>query len=123
MHGKIRWGILSTAKIAREKVIPALQNGGFCEVTAICSRSIEQAEATAKALNIPKAYGSYEELLKDQEIDAIYNPLPNNMHLEWSIKAYERPANTFCAKSPLDLNANEAIELSTVLPNNIHRLK
>ena len=113
MQSKLRWGILSTAKIAREKVIPALQNGDYCEVTAICSRSIEQAEATAKALNITKAYGSYEELLKDQEIDAIYNPLPNNMHLEWSIKALKAGKHVLCEK-PIGLNANEAIELNSV---------
>ena len=113
MQSKIRWGILSTAKIAREKVIPALQNGDYCEVTAICSRSIEQAEATAKALNIPKAYGSYEELLKDPELDAIYNPLPNNMHLEWSIKAIKAGKHVLCEK-PIGLNAKEAIELSKV---------
>ncbi len=87
--------------------------GDFCEVTAICSRSIEQAEATAKALNITKAYGSYEELLKDQEIDAIYNPLPNNMHLEWSIKALKAGKHVLCEK-PIGLNANEAIELNSV---------
>ncbi len=113
MQGKIRWGILSTAKIGREKVIPALQNGEYCEVTAICSRSIEQADATAKALNIAKAYGSYEELLKDPEIDAIYNPLPNNMHLEWTIKAIKAGKHVLCEK-PIGLNAKEAIELNNV---------
>ncbi len=107
---KIRWGILSTAKIGVTKVIPAMQKGKLCEITAISSRKIEKAKKTAQKLNIPKAYGSYEELLKDPDIDAIYNPLPNNMHVPWTIKAMETGKHVLCEK-PVGLNANEAEKL------------
>ena len=110
MKKKINWGVLSTAKIGREKVIPAMQKGTYSEVVAICSRNIEQATQTAKLLNIEKAYGSYEELLADPDIDAIYNPLPNSMHLEWTIKAIEAGKHVLCEK-PIGLNAKEAAQL------------
>src|SRR5215213_9937128 len=95
---KVRWGILSTAKIGREKVIPAIQKGKLCEVVAIASRQKQVAEKEAAQLNIPKAYGSYEELLADPEIDAIYIPLPNHLHVEWSIKAIEAGKHVLCEK-------------------------
>ncbi len=95
---KIRWGILSTAKIGREKVIPALQKGSLCEVVAIASRKKEQAESAASSLNIPKAYGSYEDLLNDAEIDAVYIPLPNHLHVEWSIKSLQAGKHVLCEK-------------------------
>lgn len=107
---KIRWGILSTAIIGREQVIPAMQNGEFCQVMAISSRSIEKAEKTANELGIPKAYGSYEELLSDPEIDAIYNPLPNHLHVPWSIKALEAGKHVLCEK-PIALSSAEARKL------------
>lgn len=103
---KIRWGIISTAKIGVKQVIPAMQQGEFSEVTAIASRSLEQARETAKQLKIPKYYGSYEELLADTEIDAIYNPLPNNLHCEWSIRAMEAGKHILCEK-PLGLTCKE----------------
>ena len=86
---KIRWGVISTAKIGLEKVIPAMQNASFCDIQAIASRDQPRADAAASALNIPKAYGSYEALLADSEIDAIYNPLPNHLHVPVSIQALE----------------------------------
>ena len=107
---KIRFGILSTANIGTAKVIPAMQQGEFTEVTAISSRGLEKAQAAADKLNIPKAYGSYEELLADPEIDAIYNPLPNNMHVEWSIKALEAGKHVLCEK-PIGLSSTEAQKL------------
>lgn len=107
---KVRWGVLSTAKIAREKVIPAMQQGALCEVTAIASRNEEQAKAEAARLNIPKAYGSYEELVNDQEIDAVYIPLPNHMHVPWTIKALEAEKHVLCEK-PVALSSAEAKEL------------
>lgn len=110
MTQKVRWGILSTAKIGREKLIPAMQKSSHCEVSAICSRNIEQAAETAKMLNIGKAYGSYEELLNDPEIDAIYNPLPNHMHVDWTIKAIEAGKHVLCEK-PFGLNAEDAERL------------
>jgi len=103
---KIRWGVLSTAKIAVEKVIPAMQRGEYCEVTAIASRDVAKAEATAGALGIRKAFGSYEALLADPDIDAIYNPLPNHLHVNWSIAALESGKHVLCEK-PIGLSAAE----------------
>jgi len=84
---KLRWGVLSTANIGLEKVIPAMQEGEYCEMSAIASQSQEKAQAAAAQLSIPKAYGSYDELLVDAEIDAVYIPLPNHLHVPWAIKA------------------------------------
>ncbi|MEE3231345.1 MAG: Gfo/Idh/MocA family oxidoreductase, partial [Planctomycetota bacterium] len=89
MSAKIRWGVLGVAKIAVEKVIPAMQQGEFAEVTAIASRDAARAASAAESLGIAKSYGSYEELLADPDIDAVYNPLPNHLHVSWSVKAAE----------------------------------
>jgi predicted dehydrogenase len=107
MPNKLRWGILSTASIGVRKVIPGMQNGEWSEVTAIASRHLHKAEAAAKSLGIPKAYGSYEELLADPQIEAVYNPLPNQMHVPWSIKAAEAGKHVLCEK-PLSLTVEEA---------------
>ncbi len=107
---KIKWGILSTAKIGLKQVIPAIQQGVYSEVSAIASRSLEKAEVAASSLGIPKAYGSYEELLKDAEIDVIYNPLPNNLHKEWTIKAMEAGKHVLCEK-PIALTVGEAEDM------------
>lgn len=107
---KIRWGVLSTAKIAREKVIPAMQAGQFCSIDAIASRNEEQAKQTAAALNIPKAYASYDALLQDAEIDAVYIPLPNHLHVPWAIKALAANKHVLCEK-PIGLTAAEAKQL------------
>ena len=107
---KVRWGVLSTAKIGWEKVIPAMQAGKFSEIMAIASRSKEQAQAVAERLNIPAAYGSYEELLNDPEIDAIYIPLPNHQHVEWAIKSLEAGKHVLCEK-PIGLSYAEAQHL------------
>ncbi len=107
---KIRWGVLGAANIATAKVIPAMQRGQWSLVTAIASRVREKAEATAQALGIPKAYGSYEELLADPDIDAIYNPLPNHLHVPWSIKAAEHGKHVLCEK-PIAMSATEARQL------------
>ena len=107
---KIRWGILSTAKIGREKVIPAMQNGNYCSIDAIASRDKEQAAAVAAALGIPKSYSSYEALLNDEDIDAVYIPLPNHLHVPWAIKALEANKHVLCEK-PIGLSANEAKQL------------
>lgn len=107
---KIRWGVLSTAKIGRTKLIPALQSSAHNEVLAICSRSVQSARATADELHIERAYGSYEALLADPDIDAIYNPLPNHMHVDWSIKALQAGKHVLCEK-PLGLNAADAQRL------------
>ena len=104
---KIRWGIISTAKIGTAKVIPAMQRGEYCEVVAIASRDIERARQTALQLGIPKAYGSYEDLLGDPEIDAVYNPLPNHLHVPVSIQALQAGKHVLCEK-PIALTAAEA---------------
>ncbi len=107
---KVRWGILSTAKIAREKVIPAMQQSMLCNIVAIASRDLQMAEKVAKQLSIPKAYGNYEALLNDPEVDAVYIPLPNNLHLEWAIKAIAADKHVLCEK-PIGLDVEEAIQL------------
>jgi predicted dehydrogenase len=110
---KVRWGVLSTANIGLQKVLPAMQRGTLCEVVAIASRDEAMAQAAAAQLGIPKAYGSYEELLADPEIDAIYNPLPNHLHVPWSIKAIEAGKHVLCEK-PIGLSAAEGQELLAV---------
>ncbi len=109
---KIRWGILSTAKIGTEKVIPAMQSSKYCDIVAITSRNLEKAQAAADRLGIPQAFGSYEELLASNEIEAIYNPLPNHLHVPWSIKALKAGKHVLCEK-PIGLSAAEAQELLT----------
>src|SRR5438045_3627820 len=110
---KVRWGVLSTADIGIGQVIPAMQQGTYCEMAAIASRSQEKARAAAALLGIPKAYGSYEELLADPEIDAIYNPLPNHLHVPWSIKALQAGKHVLCEK-PIALTSAEAQTLLDV---------
>jgi predicted dehydrogenase len=110
---KLRWGVLSTADIGLKKVIPAMQRGQFTTVAAIASRSLARAQEAAAALGIPAAYGSYEELLADPDIDAIYNPLPNQMHVPWTIKAAEAGKHVLCEK-PLSLTVAEAETLLAV---------
>ncbi len=107
MSKKIRWGVLSTANIAVKKVIPAMQQGQFSSVDAIASRDLDHARKAAGSLNIPKAYGCYEELLADPEIDAIYNPLPNQLHVPWTIRAAEAGKHVLCEK-PLSMTTAEA---------------
>ena len=106
----VRWGILSTAKIGTEKVIPAMQQGELSEITAIASRDADRARAAADALGIPKSYGSYEELLADPDIDAIYNPLPNHLHVSLSIQALEAGKHVLCEK-PIGLTSGEGQQL------------
>jgi predicted dehydrogenase len=104
---KVKWGVLSTAAIGVKKVIPGMQLGEWCEIAAIASRDGQKAEGVARKLRIPKAYWSYEELLADPEIEAIYNPLPNHLHVPWSIKAAEAGKHVLCEK-PIGLNVAEA---------------
>jgi predicted dehydrogenase len=113
MPNKVRWGVLSTAKIAVKKVIPAMQQSEWVEVVAIASRDPGKAEEHARALGIPKAYGSYEELLADPRIEAIYNPLPNPLHVPWSIQAAEAGKHVLCEK-PLSVTVAEAEALLKV---------
>lgn len=107
---KIRWGIISTAKIGVTKVIPGMQKSSLSEVVAISSRSAEGAQAAAGQLGIPTAHSSYEALLADPQVEAVYNPLPNHLHVEWTIKALEAGKHVLCEK-PVGLNAAEAEKL------------
>ncbi|PYV47476.1 MAG: NAD-binding protein [Acidobacteria bacterium] len=110
MPNKVRWGVLSTAHFALTKAIPAMQKGEWSEVAAIASRDKSKADKSAKELGIPRAYGSYEELLADPQIEAIYNPLPNHMHVPWSVKAAEAGKHVLCEK-PLSMSVAEAQQL------------
>jgi predicted dehydrogenase len=107
---KIRWGVLGVARIATVRVIPAMQRGQFTKVAAIASRDSARAEEAAGRLGIPKAYGSYEQLLADPDIDAVYIPLPNHLHVPWSIRAAEAGKHVLCEK-PVGLNAAEVRDL------------
>ncbi len=110
---KVVWGILGTAKIAREKVIPALQGSALCDVQAVASRSLERARAYAASLGIPRAYGSYQELFADPAIEVIYNPLPNHEHVALTLQAARAGKHVLCEK-PVALNANQAAQLREV---------
>ena len=110
---KISWGVLSTAKIGWEKVIPAMQKGVMCSIDAIASRNIDSAKSWAAKLGIAKAYGSYEALIADPAIDAIYNPLPNDMHVFWTLAAARAGKHVLCEK-PFAMNASEAAQLREV---------
>jgi predicted dehydrogenase len=107
---RVRWGILGVAGIAVRRVIPAMQQGELTEVAAIASRDLEKAREAARRFGIPKAYGSYEELLADPEVEAVYNPLPNHLHVPLSIQAAEAEKHVLCEK-PIGLNTEEALKL------------
>jgi predicted dehydrogenase len=107
---KVRWGVLSTAKIGLQRVLPGMQKSAYCDIRAIASRSAESARKAADRLGIPKAYGSYEELLADPEIEAIYNPLPNHLHVPLTLQAAAAGKHVLCEK-PIALNAQEARQL------------
>ena len=113
MIEKVRWGVLSTAKIAVMKVIPAMQRGSWCEITAIASRDLGKAKEVARQLNIPRAYGSYEELLADDDVEVVYNPLPNHLHVPFTVKAAEAGKHVLCEK-PIALSVDEARALIEV---------
>jgi predicted dehydrogenase len=112
-QGKVKWGVLGAASIAVRKVIPGMQAGQHSEVLAIASRDLEKGRKAAEKLGIAKTYGSYEELLADAEIEAVYVPLPNHLHVPWSIKAAEAGKHVLCEK-PLSLSVAEAKTLLAV---------
>ena len=107
---KVRWGVLGVARIATNRVIPAMQQGALSEVVAIASRDRAKAQEAAQQLGIPKAFGSYEEMLADPGIDAVYNPLPNHLHVPLSIKAAEAGKHVLCEK-PIGMNTRDALTL------------
>ncbi|MEK0083204.1 Gfo/Idh/MocA family protein [Benzoatithermus flavus] len=110
---KLRFGVLSTAKIAREKVIPPMQRASRCEVVAIASRDPERGREVAERLGIERVHGSYEALLADPDIDAVYNPLPNHLHVPWTIRAAEAGKHVLCEK-PLGITTADVEELIAV---------
>ncbi len=109
----VRWGILGAANIGVRKVIPAMQRGARSHVVAIASRNLAKAQAAASELGIARAYGSYEELLADPEIEAVYNPLPNHLHVPWTIRAAEAGKHVLCEK-PVAITAADAESLIEV---------
>ena len=110
---KVAWGVLSTANIGMARVIPAMQQSELCSIDAICSRSLASAREAAQRAGIPRAYGSYEELLADPALEAIYNPLPNHLHVDWTIKAMRAGKHVLCEK-PLGMTAADAARLLAV---------
>lgn len=114
---KIRWGVLGTARIAEQQVIPAIQAAHNAELVAVASRTLPRAQEFARRNAIPKAYGSYEDLLNDDEIDAVYLPLPNDLHSTWSIAAARHKKHVLCEK-PAALNARQMQEIADVFQTN-----
>lgn len=110
MKRKIRWGVFGVANIAVKKVIPAMQQGSHSEIVAIASRDAGRAEAAATQLRIPNAYGGYDQMLANPDIDAVYNPLPNHLHVPWSIAAARAGKHVLCEK-PIALSVKETLEL------------
>jgi predicted dehydrogenase len=110
MTQKVKWGMLSTASIAQRRVLPAMLNCERAEIVAIASRSLDKAKVVANKFAIPKVYGSYEELFTDPEVEAVYNPLPNHLHVEWSIRAAIHGKHVLCEK-PLSRTVAEARRL------------
>jgi len=107
---KVVWGVLSTARIGIDQVLPAMQASPLIELRGIASRSLAAAQAAAQALGIPHAYGSYEELLADPQIEAVYNPLPNHLHVPLTLQAAAAGKHVLCEK-PIALSAEEAASL------------
>jgi predicted dehydrogenase len=116
---KVRWGIISTAKIGTVQVIPAMQQSSLCSIDAIASRDASSAAEAASQLGIGRSYGSYEELLADPNIDAVYNPLPNHLHVEWSIKALHAGKHVLCEK-PIGLSSSEGQKLVNAAQQHPH---
>src|SRR4051812_25120851 len=112
---KVVWGVLSTARIGTQKVIPGMQKSPWCEIRAIASRNGATARKAADALGIPKAYDSYEALLADPEIEAVYNPLPNHLHVPLTLAAAAKGKHVLCEK-PIALSAEEAEKLKGAAP-------
>lgn len=110
MPRKVKWGILGAAHIAQRRVLPAMRDCQHAEVIAVASRSLDKGRTMAAQFSIPKVYGSYEDLLGDPEVEAVYNPLPNHLHVEWSVRAASRGKHVLCEK-PLSRTVAEARRL------------
>ena len=110
MKKKIKWGILGTGAIAVEQLIPALVDSTYGEVYAVASRNLEKAKKTAEQFNMTAYYGAYQELLDDKEVEAVYIPLPNHLHVEWAIKAIQAGKHVLVEK-PIAMSSVEAQQL------------
>ncbi|MGF1635565.1 MAG: Gfo/Idh/MocA family protein [Cyclobacteriaceae bacterium] len=110
MARKVKWGILGVAHIATANVIPGMMNDPFCEIYGIASRSIEKAKSAASKFNIPKFYGSYEALISDPDIEAVYIPLPNHLHVTYTEACIKAGKHVLCEK-PFSLQAHEILPL------------
>ncbi len=108
---KVRFGILGTAKIARTKVVPGTQRAPNCEVVAVASREASRARRVAAGLGVPRSHGSYQALVDDPGVDAVYIPLPNDLHAEWAIRAAAAGKHVLCEK-PLAMSAKQAREMA-----------
>jgi predicted dehydrogenase len=113
MNEPVRWGVLGCAQIAINRVIPGMQGADLTVLTTIASRSLAKAQETAARSGVSRAYGSYEELLADPDVEAVYIPLPNGLHAEWSIKAMRAGKHVLCEK-PISIDAAEAREIQAV---------
>ncbi len=113
MQDQVRWGVIGCARIAKNWVIPAIVQAEGARLWAVASRSAEKARSTAQEFGAEKVYGSYEELLADPQVDAVYNPLPNHLHKDWTIAALRAGKHVLCEK-PIALNAAEAREMEAV---------
>src|ERR1035441_6994654 len=111
MTSKLRWGILGAAQIARAYVIPAIAGSANGTVTAIASRERARAAAAAVEFEIPHVHASYEALLADPDVDAVFNPLPNALHAEWTIRAAQAGKHVLCEK-PLATTTDEALQMT-----------
>jgi predicted dehydrogenase len=109
---RLRWGVMGTANIAVKKVIPGMQKGLRCEIVAIASRDASRASSAARALGIPTSHGSYDALLADPNVEAVYIPLPNHLHVPWSILALAAGKHVLCEK-PIAMTGDEAARLMT----------
>lgn len=118
MSTSLRWGILGAANIAIKQMIPGIRQSESGDVVAIASRSAEKAEQAARETGVPMAYASYEALLDDPNVDAIYNPLPNHLHVPWSVKAADAGKHVLCEK-PIALNAGEVLQLIAARDRNL----
>jgi len=114
---KLQWGVISTSNIGRKAVNPAIQASSNGDLVAVASRDREKARALAHESGIPTHYDSYEALLDDDRIEAVYNPLPNSLHKEWTIKAAEKGKHILCEK-PLAMNADECTEMEAAAREN-----
>lgn len=117
MSARVRWGVLGAASIAVKKVIPAMQRGAHSEILGIASRDHTRAASVAASLGIPRSYGSYDALLDDPEVEAVYIPLPNHLHAPWAVRAADRGKHVLCEK-PIALSASEAETLLTARDRN-----